>query len=239
MKRTFSINASQLLATALGLTLAWTSCQKVDVPPNGQALIEKAAGNRPNTVPQVNLILTVSDNIGNKIESDAKGDYIHGVDGVSAYFDQSGNLQFSTNSNMTRRSGPAARTMNYYFDDPLSGSQSATPVTNPNGNYRLVTGLLAQTPIPIQSLPVGGSETNIALHGGFVSQIASTTDWGCNFRYGLDQDDATENFVTVTRLDDTHWVMTGDVTNPVGALKTDHTLTGYYHMPFSFTFTKQ
>jgi hypothetical protein len=242
MKRTFLVNAHSLLASTLALTLACTSCQKVDVPPaadggKGQALIEKAAGNKPGTVPPVNLRVTISDDAGNKIKSDGNGDYTNGLDGVSAYLDQYGNLQFDSNSGMSRRSGPALRQLNFYFDSPITGYSATIPATNPNGNYRMVTWLYGQ--MPIQALSVGGTETGIGLGGGFSSQVSSSTDWNFNLRYGVEQNNATLNFVTVTHPDADHWIMTGEVTSPVAALKTNGTLTGYYYLPFSFTFTRQ
>jgi hypothetical protein len=40
-----------------------------------------------------------------------------------------------------------------------------------------------------------------------------------------------------TRLDANIWTMTGEVANPIAALKTNGTLTGYYYVPFTFTLT--
>jgi len=242
MKRTFSLNARSLLASTLALTLACTSCQKVGVRPaadggKGQALTEKAAANKPGTVTPVNLRVTISDDAGNKIKSDGNGDYVNGLDGVSAYLDQYGNLQFDSNSGMSRRSGPALRKLNFYFDSPITGYSATIPATNPNGNYRMVTQIYSQT--PIQSLSISGSETGIGLGGGFASQVSSSTDWNFNLRYGIEQNNATLNFVAVTHPDADHWIMTGDVATPVGALKTNGALTGYYYLPFSFTFTRQ
>jgi hypothetical protein len=241
-KNSSSTSIYQLVAMGF-LVLSFFSCRKANVTNtinSDQQLISAAkptGGTKPGTVPPVNLRVTISDDAANKIKSDGNGDYENGVDGVSAYFDQYGNLQFDSNSGMSRRSGPAIRKLNFYFDSPITGYSATIPATNPNGNYRMVTWIYGQT--PMQSLSVGGSETGIGLGGGFTSQISSSTDWNFNLRYGVEQNNATLNFVMVTHPDADHWIMTGDVATPVAALKTNGTLTGYYYLPFSFTFTRQ
>jgi hypothetical protein len=239
MKRIFSANAFQLLMTALGLTLACTSCQKIDVPPTadgakGQALVEKAAGNKPNTTPEVSLKLSISDAAGNKITSDGGGDYVNGSQNMRVVFDQSGNLIFD-NKNVQGK--PAVRFYHTNLDNPVQVVNDPG-FTSGTGNYMasISSALLPFT--PIQNMAIGTSQC-ITFHGGvgngFIFHFHD---------YPEDISTSPTSFATVTRVSATVWTMSPSscsvsTNSDVAGLRLSGVFYGYYHMPFAFTFTKQ
>lgn len=220
------------------------SCKKEGVRENANSpdLISAAAkpgAGAPNAPKVVYLTLAIDDNAGNKIKSDNGNPYIHGVDGVSAYFDDKGNLQFHTYAALSRRNGNAVRSMKFDFTDPCTTCSITSAGTTPEavmpGSFTMVTQINGGT--PLQNLGTANTQT-VSLGGGFASQVSSPTDWRINFRYNTRLNDGNLNFATVTRISSTQWTVTGEVAKPVAALVTaSGTLTGYYYMPFKFVLT--
>ena len=246
MTKKFSIQFSSMAV----LILAVFSCRKAELkttPPTvGESAVAKSSISKPGTVATVNLSITIDDiapdNSVYAIQSDGGGDYVNGQQGVSAYLDQYGDLQFDTNKSMTRKSGPALRSMLFHFDNPCieCGTSSAgANITNPYGNYRMVTAGDNNTSNYFQNILVG-TTVQRRLGGGFASQISSTTDWTFTFRYNQPTNTIMD-VVNVYRPDNGHWIITGNVTRtnpalPVGALNNNGVLS-YYYLPFHLTLT--
>lgn len=236
MKKDLFISTYKLIMSALLLPFAIISCQKQapDVLPDNKTDVTTATNALRTGLSPIYLKVTVSDVSGYKITSDGGGDYINGFQNVSANFDQYGNLQFDTNPGINNKTKPnAVRWMNFSFDSPVSGPSPTYPaniITNPKGNYRIVTQNDGQT--PPQSMTPTTSET-IKLGGGFAD--GSSTDWNFSFHYN---NVGSTSYVILTRIDSNTWTITGATNPPVARLISNGAVIGFYNLPFSLTLTK-
>jgi hypothetical protein len=234
MKKNLFISAYKLFVSALLLPFVITSCQKnaPDVLPDNTNDVTSSANARRTGLSPVALILTVNNTTGYKITSDGGGDYVNGLQNVSASFDQYGNLQFDTNPGINNKTKPnAVRWMNFTFDTPTSGYSVVYPAnitTHPKGNYRMVT--VTQT--PAQSM-LNNTFQTIRLGGGFAD--GSSTDWNFSFQYN---NVANTSYATLTRIDNNTWTITGATNPPIARLISNGAVIGFYYLPFSFTLTK-
>jgi hypothetical protein len=175
---------------------------------------------------------------GYKIIPDPKVEYIHGVDGVAAYFDQYGNFIFDTYTGMARNSPvPAKRWLKFLFDAPLSGTAYG-PFESADGSYRMVT-LLNGGPA-LQNLAGDADPQLVSLGGGFRKPKESTAVWNFSFRYNAENTTTSQtNYAKVTRTGANEWTVTGEVANPICALRTAGSTTPtYYYLPFELKLTK-
>jgi hypothetical protein len=239
MKKILFTNAFQLIMTASLVIFTGISCKKTanEVIPDNSNDASSSAQYRRTGLSAVPLKVTIAgtDNFGNtnKITSDGNGDYVNGLQNVSASFDQNGNLQFDTNPGINNRTKPnALRWINFVFDSPLPGYTAATPAnitTNPKGSYRMVSQIDAQ--IPAQSMSPGSSET-IKLGGGFTA--GTTTDWNFSFHYNNVEN---TSYATLSRINSNTWTITGATNPPIARLISNGVVIGFYNLPFSLTLT--
>lgn len=237
MKRVLFHNPSRLILNALLLAFAFTSCTKEnsnDISSARSAEIGKVqAAGKPGTTPEVPLRMTISDASGNKITSDGGGNYVNGSQNMRVVFDQYGMLIFD---NKKSQGKPAVRFYSTNLDNPFEVFIDPGFTTG-TGNYMATTkSSLLSTVSPIQNMAVGASQC-MTLHGGAGEGIFS-------FHGGVEDNSASPtSFVIITRNSSTVWTMTPgscsvSTNTDVASIRQGGTLFGYYHMPFTFTFTK-
>jgi len=226
--------------------LSFISCKKGtnDIAYNAESVENFATKtvSKPGTYPEVLVKLAIND-AGNKVTSDAGGDYRNGSQNVSAKIDQYGNFIFSCGSSDHGPNATPSRWLNYDFGDPLP-SYSIRP--NERGAYiATIKSSIVSTPfIPFQNLEVGSTECVTIAMGLF-----TLADGVVNFHRNQGTEDTPNTptaFVYVTRINPMQWIMTpvppssggcSDILN-VAALRVNTTLYGYYNMPFMFTLTR-
>lgn len=103
---------------------------------------------KPNTVSPVPLIVTFDDSLA--IASDDGRPYTDGVDGISAAFDQYGNLIIDFQTTRT-----PLRKVHYDYGEPLFGGSALLPADPPD-NYLSTVRLPGGG--PLQMLPTGASQ---------------------------------------------------------------------------------
>lgn len=236
MKKHSSPTLIRLMAFPL-LLIFFFSCQKEAL--KDELLVSAAKGSGgggTGSISPVYLKVTVMP--GYKIVPDNKGEYIHGIDNVAAYFDQYGNFIFDTYTGMSRNSVvPAKRWLQFAFDRPLSGTPFGS-FNSADGNYRMVTLLNGGT--ALQNLASGVTQPNISLGGGFRRPKANTADWNFSFRYNAENTTTSQtSYATVTKTGVDEWTLTGAVADPVCALRIGGSTTPtYYYLPFELKLTK-
>ena len=184
-------------------------------------------------VKEIPVIMTFGDAFGDRIMSDGGGSYIHGVNGVRAVFDASGDADLDTQPAGSRGN----RTLFLDFTDPVT-AQSSPPFTT-----QFVTAFLSTS--AAQTLE-GNPITNRLL-GMNVGQIAltnlninfNTPGLGWFIRFNPTYTGATKVLVTRIALDT--WVIEADA-NAVAKLlsyptkgKFVMTDRGNYRMPCEVT----
>jgi hypothetical protein len=181
------------------------------------------------------------DDLNHMLVSDAKGDYIHGIEGISAQYNTSdGVFSFSTNNPrktpLRKLSFPVGHT--YAIDPNLSYNYSINVLANQNDIV----------PYKIIEIPVGES------------QFMSMRIWGSDdrgfvqfrllFNLGVSEGYETDKVLVTRTADDTWTVESTDskllnddfTVNPnATAAQTTKTISefkGYYSIPFKLTLTK-
>jgi hypothetical protein len=225
------------------ITFAFIGCKKQTIENRNQQMefASAKAELKPGTLSEVLVKLTMND-AGNNVTSDGGGDYINGLQAVSAKIDQSGNFIFSCGKTGRGPSATQVRWLNYNFSDPLP---TYTARASEKGGYiaTIQSSVAPTTFIPLQSLSVGSTECITMAMGLF-----TLADGVVNFHRQPTEDNNTTPtaYVYVTRISPTQWTMTpvpplaggcSTISN-VGALRINTVLYGYYNMPFSFTLTK-
>jgi hypothetical protein len=238
MKRELFNNPSRLILNALLLTFAIASCTKensIDLLAARSTEIAKAqAAGKPGTTTEVPLRMTISDASGNKITSDGGGDYVNGSQNMRVVFDQYGSLIFD---NRKSQGKPAVRFYLTNLDNPVEVFIDPG-FTNGIVNYMAMTksSLFPSVPL-IQNMAIGASQC-ITFHGG------AGEGYVFSFHGGIeDESGSPTSFASITRNSATEWTMTPgscatSLNTDVASIRQNGTLYGYYHMPFTFTFTK-
>ncbi len=234
MKKAIFPHASGLIL----LFFAFTACKKQISDVNLSAATDEVALARPNTIPVVNLKMTVNDASGYNITSDGGNDYVNGSQKVSASFDQYGNFIFNCGLGGHGNNTYMIRWFNFNFSQPIQ-IFITPPVSSSERGLGITTGSVAgYTFIPLQNLTVGQSEC-VGLTTGI-----SGNPWTVNFhRATEDVSSSPSAYAVVTRTSLTQWTVTPagscSPNSNVCALRNGPgTLYGYYNMPFSFTLTK-
>ena len=252
MKRTILIKPSSLIIIALVALHFFTSCKKQTsesaTPVANEEIASAKAGGNPNALPTISLRVTINDAEGNKITSDAKGDYINGVDYVQAILDQAGTFAFNTFAPATKiKNAVVKRWVVYNFNNPVDPGNTYRPSPDNSKNYHFSTGgsPWGTNPyIPLQNLGVNGNPAPECIYmGNGISN--STTSWRVSFHKALEDTQTSPTaFAVVTRVNSNVWTITPigscSVNSNVASLRNnaDNTLYGYYYLPFSFTLTK-
>lgn len=169
---------------------------------------------KPGTIAAVNLkaVIEPTDSSGSacQILSDGGGPYVHGQEGVSAIFDNSGDLIINFQTGKTPIRGVA-----FDYSSPYTGPDDdppATPKTPVSGTYpRAFLSTIPQSnvgsSIPLQSLSIGASEC-VQLSWFYTLNDAKKTQWRHNFHRtssasGLDVSQTA--YGVVTRIDADTW----------------------------------
>jgi hypothetical protein len=243
MKRIFIHMPSVLFLNALIITLAFIGCKKQTIENSNpqEEFASVKAESKPGTLAEVLVRLTMND-AGNNVTSDGGGDYINGLQAVSARIDQYGNFIFSCGKTGHGPSATQVRWLNYNFNDPLPTYSARA---SEKGAYiaTIKSSVAPTTFIPLQSLSVGSTECITMAMGLF-----TLADGVVNFHRQPTEDNNTTPtaYVYVTRTNLTQWTMTpvppltggcSSISN-VASLRTNTNLVGYYNLPFSFTLTK-
>ena len=246
MKKILFTNASALVVSALFLTFAFTSCKKQASELN-QVSEEFAFAIAPSAaaLSPYNLKVTVDNSNGNKVTSDGLGDYTNGSQYVTAIIDKYGNFIFDSFNSNSVQARPI-RKLNFDFSDVIT-QYSTPPSTNTSKNYHL-EAFASVTPgitfTPLQNLVTNQSEC-VSFRAWGVTN--GTIEWRALFHSGFDDRDTSRTgFGLVTRVDATHWTISGlgnctPASNQnVTALRgpNANTIYGFYRLPFSITLTK-
>lgn len=240
MKKNCFTTGFQLSISALALIFTITSCTKnrseVAKTQEPEQVASALKGNL-STLPTVSLKISVSDAGGNNLTSDGGGEYVTGLQKISAKFDQYGNFIFSCGLSGNGPNATMVRWLNINFRSPVQVFINP-PITGNDKVTSITTGsVAAHTFIPLQNLAIGQSEC-VGLTGG------SGAAWVMNFhRTAEDVSTSQSSYAVFTRINSTQWtVMPAGSCSPnsnVCALRNGPgVLYGYYNMPFSFTLTK-
>ncbi|MEK6285866.1 MAG: hypothetical protein AABO57_09015 [Acidobacteriota bacterium] len=169
---------------------------------------------KPGTIAAVNLkaVIEPTDSSGSacQILSDGGGPYVHGQEGVSASFDNSGDLIINFQTGKTPIRGVA-----FDYSVPYTGLDNDPPTTPKqpvSGTYpRAFLSTIPQNNdgsyIPLQSLSIGASEC-VQLSWFYTLNDAKKTQWRHNFHRtssasGLDVSQTA--YGVVTRIDADTW----------------------------------
>ncbi|MFN0182150.1 MAG: hypothetical protein ACKVZ0_25375 [Gemmatimonadales bacterium] len=229
------------LRPMLILGLAATGCRTPDAPlptvPTGPAFAKPPSSD-------VLLSVSVSD-AGTRIRSDGLGNYVNGVNGVAAYLDGPGNLNFVT--------VPGPRTVVIDYSVQLTGVPY-TPVAPVGGITirTLLNGVNSPTPQPrLQDLSVGSHGCYPMSVGYGTPQPNPTRQVRILFHRDSENTPTTPtSFVRVSRTSATTWTVTssgcGSNDDVGGVADLDLTVRkapwvqrGYYSLPLSMTLTQQ
>lgn len=169
------------------------------------------------------------------LSHDGKGNYINGMDGISAKFESSDGSFLLTTSN-ARNKNPRK----------LTFPQGDTYAIDPNLSFNYLLNILANdvdpAPYKIQDIPIGGTQVMAMRIWG--SNSKGTIEFRLLFNYGIGAGYVTDK-VIVKRVDLTTWTVEStdsDTSNPEATAA----LTGgnnkdfkdYYSVPFKLTLTK-
>lgn len=200
----------------------------------------------------ISLIVSI-DNAAAGLNNDGGGDYIDGVDNVSAYLSPYGFLQFNTDPAKT---GAAKRWAKWNVSDPLPGYDAQYPTWSTSYGNNIVSGISAYGPTPyvnIQDLAPGASEC-VTLGAGFWNVVTTnrkktTTTWNVSFAYGQEQVSGSPTAsALVTANADGSWTMVPSscgsqysLGEDVASLRKDAAAAaiGYYHVPFRVTLKRK
>ena len=241
MKKTLIQNAFQSSLVLLVTSLAMMSCQKettgiAKIIDTKDQHVEESA--KPVSTAAVSLKMTVNNSAGYNITSDGSGDYVTGLQNVSAKFDAYGNFIFSCGLGGRGNNTYLVRWLNINFSQPFGVITNPPPITG-NDKVTAITTIpavgLAFT--PLQSMTIGQSQC-VGLTGG------SGANWVMNFHRGTeDVSSSPSAYAVFTKISSVQWTVTPAGTcsanSNVCALRNGpDVLYGYYTMPFSFTLTK-
>ena len=167
-----------------------------------------ASGQKRSTGPaQVNLRVTIlnSDNLGNSnyIQNDSLGDYVDGLQGVTAHLDTSGFLEFDTAPAGTF---PVQRSVFIDWNHPLDPTNQyrPMPVRTPTNHFTTLNA------IPIQNLGTPGNPTSQCVQVG-LGVNDGTTIWRESWHKGQENtaDSATAwGLITRTSISPAIWTLT-------------------------------
>jgi len=139
-----------------------------------------------------------------KIQSDGRGDYVDGQQGMTAWIDQFGNLQISPNNGQATT--PALRQLTFNFSVPADPLNTYQPDVLGQTNFKILSNDYGNP--RIQDLVVDG---NACYRVTFAFRNA-TTHHQIDFNTGINAQAA---FVLITRTSDSTWTVVSD--GPCGA----------------------
>jgi hypothetical protein len=187
----------------------------------------------------ISLGVTVAD-APNRIQSDGKGEYVDGQQGVIAQIDTYGNLLF--NSPVASN---AVRTVTFDYSAPVDPNNTYRPDETGQVSFRFLTQ--GTTGVPgISSLGVNGNPSSGCYHATLSHMTAATgfTDWFNPAAYP----GSITAYITRTSISPATWTMVSNGpcggTANIAALQSQDRTTrnaknvdrGYYNQQFSFTF---
>lgn len=241
---------------AVAFTMLLISCKKnVQEPLLENNSVDATSISRAGrtSLPVVSLRVKIfdADPLGNayNITSDGKGDYVDGVDYVSAVLDQYGTFAFNTLGSGKPKT-VVVRWVNYNFNKPVDPANTYRPTSSTNYNYHFSTGgspFGTNPVIPIQNLGINGNPSTECIYMGN-GLTDGTNAWRVSFHKGIeDTQDSPTAFAVVTRKTINPAVWTIGPSGPcspnsnVASLRDNATsfLYGYYYLPFYFELTAQ
>lgn len=229
MKRPFLLIVSLMLC--LGFTAVDTCGQK-----------------RGTSLPQVNLKMTISnfDSLGNLnyITNDGLGEYVDGLQGVTARLDTSGFLEFNTAPIGT---SPVLRSMLIDWNHPVDPNNLYRPIFARTPTFHLTT----LNAIPIQNLGTPGNPMSQCVQVG-LGVNDGTTIWTESWHKGQENTDNSPTawgLITRTSISPAVWMLTvNNNCNPnaanIASIRTSNvtgkstsTLRGYWNLSFVLVLT--
>jgi hypothetical protein len=241
-------NAQPLISVLLTASVVACGAGSELTPPRSAAPTNalEAKGAPPLATISLSVTIADADSSGTpyNIRSDALGDYVDGLQNVSASISSSGVFQFDTFNGAKRAT--AARWATYDFSAPVDPENAYRPTPSNSLNYHFSTGGSPISPtapwIALQNLGVNGNPSSECgyMGNGFSS---SSNGWTVSFRKGAEEVTTSPTaFVMFTRTSVSPAVWTVQpsgwcsVNANVASLRTnDGVLRGYYYLPFLMT----
>ena len=196
----------RMIVRAAGLFVAsgvFTACA-VDAPTASKVAMRNVATNRPGSVVETALALTVDDAgpLGAyRITSDGLGEYVDGLQGVTAKIDGSGNLLISGGVPRTSTT-PPERTFMFDFSAPVDPLNTYRPDL-PEMNFKILSNPEGNP--PIQNLGIGGNPSS-GCYGVDINYTSQTTNYQVLF-FNLGDPTVTWAYITRTSISPAVWTM--------------------------------
>jgi hypothetical protein len=197
-------------AVAVSAAFSVAACGTDSVPTSPSdlqlpaTLMAAAAPSKSTATPIAVLVEDTVPSGAYRIQSDGLGEYVSGLQGMTAEIDQYGNLQITpANASSTN---PPQRTLKFDFSAPLDSSNLYRPDESGQLNFKIKTNAFG---VPrIQELGINGNPVS-ACYFATIAHSNSTTHHRAIFNPASDPS-STPAFITRTGISPATWTMVSD-----------------------------